>query len=150
MKGVWKGNVSIVQNFIDIKEKQVFAVKIFGGPTFWNPEPNFFEFYVSNFSEMQLITQLENSLTGNFQIPLAATEGSNVELSLPSSTALTLRGSILAKSLKFTSDKTTGKMTSLTLKFVDERDSSDESQLKLGRVVSTVSISMKRIGPEID
>lgn len=150
MKGVWKGKLSIVYNFVDIKEKQVSAFKIFGGPTFWHPEPNFFEFYVSNFSEMQLISQLGASRLGRFQIPPGATDGSNVELLLPSYYAIPLRGPIVAKSLKFTSDKTTGKMTSLSLKFVDERDTTDNSQLKLGRVFTTVFINMKRVGHEID
>lgn len=150
MRGVWKGKLSIVYNFVDIKEKQVSAFKIFGSPTFWGPEPNFFEFYTSNFSETQLISQLGAAITGDFQISIGATDGSNVELSLPSSFGIKLRGPIVAKSLKFTSDKTTGKMTSLSLKFVDERDTTDNSQLKLGRVFTTVFINMKRVGHEID
>ena len=80
MSGVWKGTVSVIHSYIDIKEKHVSSLKIFGTRSGYVPDSNHFEFYISNLDTSSKLTQVDASLRGSFEIPIGATEGSDAEL----------------------------------------------------------------------
>lgn len=147
LEGVWKGTVSIVQNFTDIKEKHVSLLKVFGVKSDWVEDQTHFELYFSNLDNGSRLVQAQNWITGSFELPLNATEGDVVAFWVPSYGGGKIQGSIIPKSLKFSVDQTSGKMTSLSLKFTGAENLSGGGQ-GLGTRITTGTVVLKRFGPK--